>query len=284
MAVTIRDRQRGVALILVLWVCAVIALLSSAFIVTVGLEARRTANQVRIAAARALIDAGIAHAVMGIVDSEPGRRFTADGRAYQVTEGDARLTLRLWDETGRLDLNRAPLETLSTVLSAGAGPVGTRAVAFLLERRNAGQPLASVVELAAVEGSDATSFARLASLVTVHNAIESGDVAATTMPQALLRLWPGVTPTDVRALLEARERGSPVRGDLALRLPPLGLLTEAPPGHVYTVRVGVETSAGARASAEAVLSIAVDGGPPYRILEWREPALGPAFPDTDPPQ
>lgn len=279
-----RPGERGAALIIVLWICAVVALLAGAFAGTVGLEARRTANMVAAAQARALIDAGIAHAVARLTHPDPSRRPVADGRPLAVVEDGAALTLRLWDETGRLDLNRAPPELLSAVLAEAAGADGRRAAALALARREAGRPLSSVLDLGGPDGLDAAAFARVAALVTVHNALETGGVSAAAAPEALLRAWPKLSGADARGLLEARERGQPVREDLPLRLATLGLMSNAPAGQVFTVRVQVETDASARASAEAILWIAVDGRSAYRVLEWREPAPDLSFPDTDPPR
>jgi general secretion pathway protein K len=269
------DGDRGAALVVVLWICMVVALLAGAFTLSLTLEARRLSAQQRSAEARALLEAGLAHAVMGILHPDPSRRRPADGSAHAVREGDARLTLRVWDEAGRIDLNRAPPEAVMAVLGM-AGADGEALGAELLRRREGQEPLRSLSELAGL-GLDAQGYRRLAPLVTVHNPIDGGGLAVSVAPAGALRAWPGVSTLDVAAAMRARERAAAgFSTDAAARLTGLGLSLDPAQGPVYTVRMEVETPAGARASAEAVMLLSVDGFRPYRILEWREPA-----PDLD---
>lgn len=279
-----RQGDRGAALIVALWVCAMVALLAAAFAGTAGMEARRTAALSGAVQARALIDAGIAHALAGSVFRDAPPRIVADGRPYRIAEGDATLTVQVWDEAGRLDLNRADPALLTAVLARVAGPAGKRAAARVLERRDAGLPIRSILELAAPGWLDATDFARAAPLLTIHGASPSGAVAGDRAPEALLAGWPGLSAPDAAALLRLRGTAALPSGDLALRLAPLGLVLNAPAGEVLTVRVKVETAAGARASAEAVVWMAVDGRSAYRILEWREPAPDHAVGDRTRPE
>ncbi|HYC03324.1 MAG TPA: hypothetical protein VED40_08535 [Azospirillaceae bacterium] len=266
-------RERGAALVVVLWICMLVALLAGAFTLSLTLEARRLSAQQRSAEARALLEAGLAHAVMGVLHPDIRQRRLADGGAWRVREGDALLTVRVWDEAGRIDLNRAPPEAVMGVARAVGEEV---AGAELLLRRDGKEPLRSLAELAGY-GLGGDAYRRLAPLVTVHNPIEGGGLAVAVAPPAALRAWPGVSEADVALVMRARERAAQgFSTEAAARLAGLGLSLDPPQGPLYTVRVEVETQGGARASAEAVLLLSVDGPRPYRILEWREPA-----PDLD---
>lgn len=266
-------REQGAALVVVLWICAVVALLAGGFTLSVTLEARRLSAQVRGAEARALVEAGLAHAVMGLRQPNAQRRWVPDGREYRVAEEGASLSVRVWDEGGRLDLNRAPPPVLEAVL-------GMEVAAWTAARRTAGRPAASIAELAGAGGPGAAAYRDAAPLATVHGAAD-GTVSALAAPPALLRAWPGLTAADAAALLEARRAGQAPGRELAGRAQAAGLAVDRPPGPAFTVRVEVAGGQGARASAEAVLWIAVDAASAYRILEWREPAPDLHLPGTD---
>jgi hypothetical protein len=265
-----RPGERGAALVVVLWITLAIALLAAALSRGIRLETHRLANRVAAAEARAAVEAGFAHAAMGLL-SPVDRRWTGDGRVHAVQDGAARLDIRVWDDTGRLDLNRAPPERLRRILAGVLD--GARAEALvrrILAARTPG-PITDPAALAAAAGLDRAAWARLARLTTVHNGLPAEGVAARAAPDGLLRLWPGLAPLDRRALLAARDRpGTPLPAGLAARLAALGL-QDGPPGEVFTVRVTATTLA-ARASAEALVWLHAGAGQAYRILEWREPA------------
>lgn len=245
-----------------LWAGMALALLAAGIAATAGQATRRQAGQDQVLAARALLETGISLGVMLAVHPDPARRLATDGRPLAWTEPEGRITLRLWDEGGRLDLNRADPARLTAVGSRVAGAEAATALsAALAARRRQGEPWHSVMELGAV--LPPAAFARLYPLLTVHGpAMADGRVDLRHAAPTLRAAWPGLS--------------AGMDGDAAA-LSAVGLTRGGPPGSLFTLRVRSQMPDGAQASAEAVLWISINGPQAFRVLEWREPA-----PEIDP--
>ncbi|TWI05054.1 general secretion pathway protein K [Luteimonas cucumeris] len=107
-------RMRGAALLLVLWLIVLLTSLVGAFAMTARMEhlQGRVLSQGVVAdqAARA----GLEYALTRLDDSDPRRQWHPDGRDYNWRFGDARVQLKIVDESGKIDLN-----TADAVLLAG---------------------------------------------------------------------------------------------------------------------------------------------------------------------
>lgn len=257
-----RRRQRGIALPMALWTGMALALLAAGIAATADRATRRQAGQDQVLNARALLETGISLGVMLAVHPDPARRLAADGSPLAWEEPEGRITLRLWDEGGRLDLNRADPARLTMIAARVAGAEAAAALsAALAEKRRGEEPWHSVMELGAV--LPPAAFARLYPLLTVHGpAMADGRVDLRHAAPALRAGWPGLSGVG--------------EGDAAA-LSVLGLTRGGPPGSLYTLRVRARTPDGASASAEAVIWISIAGPQAFRVLEWREPA-----PEIDP--
>jgi type II secretory pathway component PulK len=242
----------GAALILVLWICVVIALLAGAFVSTVRLEARRQFNTLQAATARAGIDTGLAHAVAFALHPEARLRWFADGRPYRISEDGLQLTIRVWDEAERLDLNQTPPNIIRALLGQVAGPDGLALAQTILKRRDlpqgGGRDWTSVMELAAEPGVDAALLAKVLPVIGVHSPLQQTDA-------------PPPRP------------GEPAR--------------ELAADAILTVRVEVVSGQaaagnGAAVSAEAVIWMTRDARRAFRVLEWRDPAPPLSLPTDSP--
>ncbi len=248
-----RARQRGIALPMALWVCMALALLSAGIAATAGQATRRQGSADQVAVARALLDTGLSLGTMLAVHPDPARRLPADGRPVTLTEPEGTVTLSLWDEAGRMDLNRTPSDTILAVAARLLPRDQTDALAAALSRRRQSrEPWHSVMELGAHLST--AGFASLYPLLTVHApAMGEGRVSLRSMPPALRAVWPGL------------------RGDMDDPAA-LGLVTSGPPSSLFTLRIMARTGQGAVASADAIIWITIQGTRAFRILEWREPA------------
>jgi len=109
--------ERGIALILVLWVITLLAVIAGSFVYGARNTALTTGNQVAIAKARALADAGVYRGLYELTKpTSDGARWNADGRThdFSLDEGEIRLVMR--DETARIDLNTASDDLLKGLL------------------------------------------------------------------------------------------------------------------------------------------------------------------------
>ncbi len=204
--------ERGFILVLVLWTGLALALGVASFLARERGEAYRTATE------RVLVSAILASDAaweLALADLSRNRNAPRDGRIVEIrTPEDMILRYRITDETGKADLNEANLELLQSLIAAALGD-SFRAANLIdrlrAHRENLNAPRLSLESLASL-GFDAKARRALSSYVTAFGFSPYVDPAAAS--PAVLRAVPGIGPTDVKAILRARERGDP--------LPPLG--------------------------------------------------------------
>jgi general secretion pathway protein K len=123
-------RQSGFALIIVLWALVLLGLLIGAITAGGGGELRIAGNIRTNAAAAAAADGAVAAAIFHFSDPDSRRRWQADGAPHLVTIGQSQVTIRLWDQGGEVNPNRAGEPLLTALLRAvGAGPQQAAAIA-----------------------------------------------------------------------------------------------------------------------------------------------------------
>ena len=109
-------RERGAALLLVLWLIALLTALIGAF----ALTARTEALQGRIlsggARAQELARAGVEYSLVRLADTEPTTRWLPDGRSYRWSYAGGEVELQIVDETGKVDLNQAGQPLLTALM------------------------------------------------------------------------------------------------------------------------------------------------------------------------
>jgi len=295
--------EQGLALVLVLWGIAILGILAAGFAVGSGSEARRMANVIAAAEARALLDSGLSMAVVCLADPQPASRWRADGTAYQryadgapfpgdggqagVRDGEAaRLRIRIFADSGRLDVNTTSVLLISNLIKGAADDtidadsmtaaiVKWRAPVTDLSTPRPGRPFLSVVELAGLPGMTTAFYGRIADSLTVHN--QRGKPDWRTAGRRVLHALPGLAPADSDAILRNRRQSLFLpAADLAKRLDAAGASTEPVTtpfnGQIFTIRIEAVIPHRAGASAEAVVRLLPTGPLPYRTLEWREPA------------
>src|SRR5690606_26069870 len=112
----LRAHGRGAALVLVLWLVALMAALIGAFAMTAQTEylQGRTLDASLVAGQAAR--AGLDYAVTRVSPPEPRRQWLPDGRRYAWRFGGADVEVRIVDESGKLDLNAAEPASLSALM------------------------------------------------------------------------------------------------------------------------------------------------------------------------
>jgi len=105
-------KQKGIALVLVLWVALLMTVIAGGFALsarTESVQSRILFNQVQ---AEFLAEAGLNRAVFELRNPDPETRWIADGRAYEFTLNEAKISVQITDESGKIDLNLANEELL----------------------------------------------------------------------------------------------------------------------------------------------------------------------------
>jgi general secretion pathway protein K len=278
-----RRDQRGVALILVIWVLALMTVLIIGFTGTSHTELLLARNNYDGARAAAIADAGVSVAMVRLLDASGDGQ--ADGRTRVMPFADGSVRVTVQDEAGKVDLNVAPPDLMAGVFqSLGvAGSDATslaNAVVDWRARRKAGMAAAtggdaaeeygaflSIDELRLVPGMTRAIYDRLRPYVTVYAPI--GRIDPLTAPAEVLRGLPGINPAQLAAFLEARDKSGAVPG----ALPPLNGVTRflAHAGlHAATIRAVGQTADGTRFVREAIIVVNGEVGQPYKVVAWRQ--------------
>ncbi len=125
--------ERGIALILVLWVTVLLTIIASSFVFAVRTESQGLANDIKHTEAYYIARSGMSLAVARLLSdisksgdsaAEESGRWIYDGRPYRVELSKGYAEIRIYDEGGKVDLNAARREDLVRVLK-GLGVEGS---------------------------------------------------------------------------------------------------------------------------------------------------------------
>ncbi|HEX7339323.1 MAG TPA: type II secretion system protein GspK [Rhodanobacteraceae bacterium] len=286
--------ERGVALILVLWACALMAIVLGGFVALTRSEGLQTRYQVAQARARYAAEAGLARAVAGLQDPDPARRWRVDGQPYTFTFAGAKVTVKVTAEDGKIDLNTATPQVLARFLH-GEGlstdkahdlaaaiadwrdsdntvrPGGAEKAAYAQAGRAYGPrngPFASIEEVQQVLGMTPSLYARIVPSLTIWSGRNIPNAAHA--PAAVLAALPGMTSDDASQYVKERRHERSAQGLPGL---PNGMPVTA--GRMTGTHSVVSTATLANGTM-AVLHATIrrrggmPDGAPYAVLQWRE--------------
>ena len=291
-----RRKQRGTALLLVLWVVALLGILLGSFVVLARSEQLQTRYLFDTTRARYAAEAGLSRAVYELRRADPLTRWVPDGRPYDIDFDDAKIQVSITDESGKVDLNMAD-ELLLLALFQRAGADEDRAthlVDAVVDWRDpddlvrpfgaedkdyeaaglaygaADHGFALAGELQQVLGMDYELYRKLAPMVTVY-ARTARPNPAYASPE-VLSLLPGVSPDIAQQVVEQRRQLTPdLLAASPLMLPDGTPLTMAGGGLTYTVQSRATLPNGAWTVLDTTIRIGgTPGGRAYSILRWRE--------------
>jgi len=271
-------RERGMALIVVLWLIVLLSVMASGHARNTRTDTRLAARQVETAKARALAEAGINHVILAML-ADADAAIPADGRRFTLRIRERAVTLSVRNATGLVNLNRADSALLDAALSACDIDAQERLpiVDAILDWRDADGlahlhgfedddyraagvtwtardgAFRSVEELRYLPGVDPARYDCLAPLVTVVS--HSAGVDLEYAPPALLRALAG---DEVPAEPIAEEQT------------PSGT-TGAGTFYIYASAAG---NGNVTAAIEAVVNVSRSAAVPFRVLAWRESPAG----------
>ncbi|WP_448670965.1 general secretion pathway protein GspK [Pseudoxanthomonas mexicana] len=138
--------MRGAALLLVLWLVALLTALVGAYALTARIEALQGRVGSRGAMAQEIARAGMEYALVRVADRNPETHWQPNGRAYAWRFDGHDVQVRIIDETGKVDLNQADVPLLSRLMQVlGEPPDASDALAAaIVDWRDAddlGQPV-----------------------------------------------------------------------------------------------------------------------------------------------
>jgi general secretion pathway protein K len=136
---TMRTHQRGVALLLVMWMIVLLTALIGAFALTAKIEGLQGRVLHRGVIADQAARAGVEYALVRVADPDPRRQWRPDGQPYAWTFDGTQVEVTLTDENGKIDLNQADA-TLLALLFAQVGaleqPEAAKLAAAVLDWRD----------------------------------------------------------------------------------------------------------------------------------------------------
>lgn len=302
-----RRHERGIALVIVLWLTIMLTVIASGFAFSMRSEAVSARNALSLAQARAAADGAIERTAFELSRPRFAGAWKSDAQSHTWTDGDVTLTAAAVDESARIDLNNAPdallrgllenvggvdRETASRIVDAvqdwkdaddmrrpnGAEEADYRAAG--LKHKPANAPFETVSEFARVLGVTNALYARVADNLTVQS--RQPGINSLVASRDVLMAIPNVTAEQVDTYLaqraEALAAGLPVKGFT----PAAGFVAGAVP--VWRIRAVASTADGVTFAREAVVRPSGDARRPLITLLWQEgnTAQAPALADAAP--
>ncbi len=284
-AIPARSGERGLALMSVLWTVVILALVVGAVASSGAVSYRMQRNAQQWAEASALADAGIARAILSLLDRRGEQRWRIDGVARAFSLGGAPVAIRIQDEGGLINLNGADGDLLAA-LFVSAGLAADRAQTLannILDWRSTGDqqrwgvptsadygaigsygprhgPFQSVDELRLVIGMTSDLFAKVEPALSVYSRRRLVDRRwAPKEVTAALAVFDANQPPDAERLFDPTDGGEGLS---------LSGIDQTPSLAERIFRISAEVSS-ASVPREAVVMITGDVRRPYLVLSWR---------------
>lgn len=289
--------QTGIALVLVLWIIALLTVMALGLTTTQRTESALTQNQLDGARFRAAAEAAINLTSLNLLSTSletvPSEAvLVPDGVPRTLTFDGIELSVTLYNEASRLNLNSVTQDQLATLIELAQGDDGfdqaqRDALAdAILDWRDADdltqlngaedgdydaaglpygardEPFQSVEELRQVLGMTRALYQRLAPDLSVDN--DSGRVDQQFASAPVIAALQGLSLEDAQRYVD--ERNAPV---LEGAQQPAAVNRGGP---LYRVRVGLADADGATRSMEALMLLQPGQKPPVKV-RWRRYGL-----------
>ncbi|MEO1639575.1 MAG: hypothetical protein AAFU41_10065 [Pseudomonadota bacterium] len=252
-----RKGARGFILLTVLWMALGLLLAASSYLASQRQIALSTRAEVETSRAVELARSAlnIALADLGRIDPDLPRTLR-DGTPVTVAMAEGTATYRIWDESGKLDVNHAPVELLGPALQQLGDGEGidafdavTIAQVIVTQRGDsaAAGTFRSIPMLLSDLGFPQQASLRARQVLTVFNG--TNQVNPVTASPELLAAIPGVGPSDVATIVDRRNAG--------LSMPRLGTASvwlRGTEGPVYTVEAEAVLAGGINARVVATVA------------------------------
>ena len=288
-----RGRERGVALVLVLWLTVLLTVIAGGFAYSMRTEALAARNAISLAQARAFADGAVMRVTYELMRPRTlNEVWQADGAVHTWDEEGARIAANATDESGKIDLNTASDALLKNLFQTAAGldadaatrivdvigdwkdaddlrrPYGAEAPEYQaagLTYKPANAPFENVADLQRVLGMTPAVYGAVADTLTVFS--KSPGVNPAFASRTVLLAIPGATPEVVDAYVAQRKDALAARQPLPL-FPVAGI--GAAQVNLWRIRAEVTMSDATTYVREAVIRPGGDVLHPVTVLAWLE--------------
>jgi general secretion pathway protein K len=278
-----KRRERGTALLLVLWVTILLAALLAGVAAASRSHSEAALYGAERVRAQLAAEAGLAHAVAGLRAPDLQHQWVPDGRPYTFPFDGAKVTVAVVDVSGMVDLNAAPTTLLSGVFqTAGVDALQAGRLADMIATRRRGgsgrpgQPFRAIDQLASLPGMDLALFGKVEQAFTVYSGRNFPDAsyAGARVLAAMRHIGSG----QAEALVAARRKRPARQGagnGQAFGAVANGPLVAGYGGVVERVSSVAEMPDGNRVGLDVTLRLALTGtqARPYKVLDWRSDSL-----------
>jgi general secretion pathway protein K len=291
------SKTQGIALIVVLWMLALLTVIIGTFAVLARTETLQSRFLFDTTDARYAAEAGLHRAVVELRNPDMETRWVADGRPYEFRFGDATVEVRITDETGLIDVNAAAQgnpELLirlfeSVGLNSEDAELMTAAIQDWIdaddetrvmgaeerEYANAGLPYSpanqafgTIEELQQVIGMSWALFRSIADSVTVHSG--RADFNPAFAPPSVLGTLPDMDEESAQLFVEERSQYHPA-DQMQLMLPNGTMVNQRGSGLTHTITSRATLDSGTWTEIEATIRLGTDSrGRPFRIVRWKK--------------
>lgn len=286
-----RDAERGMALIIVLWVVALGALMVSAYNSALRSSLRVEGAEAEAARRKAMVWAGVEIAVARITEPNKLQQWRSSPIVRSVSFGDANLTIKITAHSGRIDLNLADeklIRGLSQQVTSDPRQADALADRILDWRdpdkdrrangaeesdyRSAGLGYAPAdgdfqtpQHALRLAGVDYPTAQRLSELATVYS--RSSKINPLLAPAGVLAALPGISAETVRQIMAMRDMST--SDVLKGYLQPYQQFLDDGEGPVYSIEVAVERAGVTGAPVEVTILTSPSPRVPYRVLGFQ---------------
>ena len=280
--------QKGMVLVAVLWIVTALSLIVSATLASTRIATSVMQSEMAAARVRGLADAGIELAAYRLREASP-ERWYPDGRAYRTRFAGATLSIRIYDASGLIDLNRTEPDLLRAFLeeTVTSKRVARRVTEFVVSRRERASTKPFRIEADATDekvSDDVFAFSERGQLLlaptmthadyaevkpylTVHN--PRNKLNPLTAPSRLLEKLPGMNALQIAALERARGKKDEIKDVLDALPNSTKAYLEPGEGPAYRIDIELHDEAFRRpVHASATILIKESGEAPYYGLSW----------------
>lgn len=287
-------RQKGLAMVLVLWVLSLLTIMAGSFALSMRRETSIIAGINNNAQAMAIAESGIAMAELMLLGTDANKSWRAEGNIYEIDSDEAKIRIRLLSETGKIDINKADEALLQSLMSSA--PIDsdqqTSLVGAILDWRDAddlvhiegaekdeyqeaglsyqprNKPFQSIEELQLVLGMNESVFKWIEPLVTVYSGQQQVNLQQAT--KEVLLVIPGLDKDLIDSYIASRLE-SAINNQPAPPFPSSsGQNTAAVQNNVLTIVSEALLGGESRASISAVIKKSDKAqASPFEVLNWQ---------------
>ena len=287
-------RQKGIALVIVLWILLLVTISTGAYTLMARMDQLEAHTVISSTRARMAAEAGINLAVLSLRDPDELTRMVPDGRPYEIQVQDVLVEIQVTDERGKVDINAVD-ETTLLQLFQGHGLEGDDAVYLAaavmdwadvdeMERANGAElpayssagldvgpgnrPFLMIEEILQVLGMPWDLFKKIEPGLTVFS--ESGMPDPAYAPLEALLAIPDMTEEDALNFIEERQSQDATTG-VGTALPNGQVAIARGRGLTYSILAKATLPNGVWDQVEATIRLGGGStGLPYKVLRWRE--------------